>query len=209
MRKCLTTFGFGIHAILQDIQMPGLVSYARRHGYDLFVPQNPSGFMYDSEGRHISWLKVPVITTLLRTYDFVLWLDADVAIIQHEKDILDDCGPEPMSLVVHKTADGFVPNCGVWPIRRAAAPVIDSLWKHNGFSRSGCWWEQAALIHVLGGDPDATPVKVPANTICGELPYEWNPHVNDDRGVPADCRFFHATQVLDRADAMRRMLGNG
>jgi hypothetical protein len=79
--------------------------------------------------------------------------------------------------------------------------MLESLWPLTGFSRSGCWWEQAALIAALGGDPDATPVDVPAGRAWAELPYEWNPHRRDARGVSA-CRFFHATCFPDRKAAM-------
>jgi hypothetical protein len=107
-----------------------------------------------------------------------------------------------MHMVVHHTPDGAVPNCGVWHVRRAAAGILESLWKHNSFVKSDCWWEQAALIHVLGGDPDATPTLTPPGPLWGELPYEWNPHIRDARGIPGDCRFFHATQFQDRFAAM-------
>jgi hypothetical protein len=200
MTKALTTFGFGPMAELLDVALPTFAWYAQKHGYDLFVP---SGEQYKGMSRHPAWGKIPLIISLLKGgYDTVLWLDADVAVVRHDRDILDDLPADaPMGLVVHHTPDGAVPNSGVWIVRKEAVELLESLWPLNGFDRSGCWWEQAALIAALGGDPDAKQVEVPAGRAWAELPYEWNPHCRDPRGVAA-CRFFHATCFPDRKAAM-------
>jgi len=204
MKKVITTFGLGPMAELLDVSLPTFAWYAQTHGYDLFVP---SGRQFAGNSRHLSWGKIPLIVSLLRGgYDTVLWLDADVAVVRHDKDILDDLPADaPMGMVVHRTEDGSVPNCGVWLVRAEAAEMIESLWPLDGFRRSAGWWEQAALIAALGGDPDATLVDVPAGRSWAELPYEWNPHLKDSRGV-ADCRFFHATRFPDRKTAMLEAL---
>jgi hypothetical protein len=200
MKKALTTFGLGPMAELLDVSLPTFAWYAQTHGYDLFVP---SGRQFAGTSRPPAWGKVPLIVSLLRGgYDTVLWMDADVAVVRHDKDILDDLpAGSPMGLVVQDTPDGAVPNSGVWLVRAEAAEMLESMWPLDGFRRSACWWEQAALIAALGGDPDATPVAVPAGRAWAELPYEWNPHVRDARGV-AGCRFFHATCFPDRKAAM-------
>jgi len=204
MKKVITTFGLGPMAELLDVSLPTFAWYAQTHGYDLFVP---SGAQFAGMNRPVSWGKIPLIVSLLRGgYDTVLWLDADVAVVENGKDILDDLPADaPMGMVVHHTPDGAVPNCGVWLVRAEAAEMIESLWPLTGFKRSGCWWEQAALIAALGGEPDATPVEVPAGRAWSELPYEWNPHVADARGV-SGCRFFHATCFPDRKAAMLESL---
>lgn len=200
MKKAITTFAVGPMADLLDVSLPTFAAYAQAHGYDLFLP---SGQQFEGMRRPPSWGKIPLILSLLRGgYDAVLWLDADVAVRNIDRDILDDLPAEsPMGMVVHHTPDGAVPNCGVWLMRAEAAELLESLWPLNGFRRSSCWWEQAALIAALGGDPDATPVSVPAGAAWAELPYEWNAHVRDSRGV-SDCRFFHATCFPDRRAAM-------
>ena len=200
MKKVITTFGLGPMAELLDISLPTFAWYAQTHGYDLFVP---SGAQFTGTNRPVSWGKIPLIVSLLRSgYDTVLWLDADVVVVKHDRDILDDLPTDsPMGMVVHHTEDGAVPNCGVWLVRAEAAEMIESLWPLNGFNRSSGWWEQAALIAALGGDPDATPVEVPAGRGWAQLPYEWNPHARDPRGV-SGCRFFHATCFPDRKAAM-------
>lgn len=207
-RRVLTTFGFGEHARFLGVSLPTFARYAAEHGYDLFVPQ-ASFFEGRGEGRAASWLKIPLLRSLFSAgYEEVLWLDADAVVRRFDRDIFADCTNAPLHMVVHETEDGSVPNCGVWCVRSTFWPYLQSVWKQNGSRRDAGWWEQAAVISVLGGDPDAAKVSVPSGWLWGRLPYEWNPHALDPRGVPQDCRFFHATMVHDRALAMRRMIGH-
>lgn len=201
MRKAIATFGYGPQATLLDVALPTFRWYAETHGYDLFVPAEQS---FGGVLRPYPWLKVPLITALLDGgYDVVLWLDADVVVCRYDKDILEDAGGQPFSVVVHETDDGGVPNTGVWLCRQGTQETLRTLWGRDGCGRSDVWWEQAAFIDALGGDPGAKPVSVPDGPLWGRLPYEWNPHIRDGRGVPADCRFFHATMHPDRLAAMR------
>lgn len=204
-RRALTTFGFGAHAAMLRIAVPTFSAYAARHGYDLFVPARPP----EDFDRPASWAKVVAIESLFDVgYDEVLWLDCDVVVRRHDKDIAEDCDERPMHMVVHETSDGSVPNCGVWFVRNSAAALLSQAWSRTGSRREGGWWEQAAVISLLGGDPDAEKVSVPDGPLWGRLPYEWNPHVWDARGVPNNARFFHATMLEDRATAMRRAIGD-
>ena len=207
-RRVITSFGYGDECSkLARISAVTFQRYAAAHGWDLFLPQKQFFSRAHLEaGRGDSWLKVPLIHVLLEDYDEVLWLDADVMAMRLDRDIADDLTDAPMHLVVHHTIDGEVPNCGVWHVRRQARDMVRSLWDRNQFRRSECWWEQAALIHALGGDPDAEKVRVNPSYLWSELPYEWNPHVADARGIPGGFRFFHATQVSGRQAVMERML---
>lgn len=207
MQRVLTTFGFGEHAALLEIAAPTFQRYAARHGYDFFVPQD-GFFGREAKERPFSWWKIPLISWLIeRGYSSALWIDSDAVIRRHDKDIELDCTDAPFHMTVHQTGDGLVPNCGVWFVRREAEAFLGQIWSRTGSSRESGWWEQAAVIDFLGGDSGAEKVFVPQGPAWSELPYEWNPHCRDVRGVPADCRIFHATQVHDRAIAMRRMIG--
>lgn len=208
MRRVITTFGFGEECEqLMALTVPTFARYAAIHDYDLFVPCHDyfRKFADILDNRCASWLKVLLLLDLLKSHDEVLWLDSDVAVVRYTKDIAEDLTPAPMHMAVHNTGDGAVPNCGVWHLRKPAAAILEQLWPHNNFRKSDGWWEQAALIHVLGGDPDATPTSTPAGPLWAELPYEWNPHIVDSRRIPPDCRFFHATQFPDRFSALLMM----
>lgn len=197
MRKALATFAFGPAADLLAVSLPTFQRYAGLHGYDLYVPAEREF------SRPWSWFKVPLLLSLIEAgYEAILWIDADVVVRRHDVDILDEAPAAPTGVVVHHTSDGAVPNCGVWVVRSEARGLLEGMWHRTGHRRCDCWWEQAAFIAALGGDPDATPTSTPASDAWGELPYHWNPHVNDARGIPANCRFFHATQIHDRKAAM-------
>ena len=197
-RKCITTFGFGESGKeLLDVSLPTFARYASIHGYDLFVP--PETIKQD---RHPAWYKIPVLVHLLKLYDEVLWIDSDMVAVRYDKDVAQDASPAPINMVVHHTVCGAVPNTGFLYLRKPALPYIQESWDYTHVYSSKYWWEQAALIARLGGYPDARPVYLPPNDLWSELPYEWNPHKDDSRGVPEDCRFFHATMFPDRKQAM-------
>jgi hypothetical protein len=219
-RKILTTFGIGAAQAALDISLPAMAAYARRHGYQLVVP-SPAEVVELCEGRPPSWGKIPWLESLLEDNpdSIVLWLDADVVVCRHDVDILRTVQGSPpfLSMVVQNTPDGDVPSCGVMLINNGIDidpenwPLANyrRIWRASGpdgmnSPRSQNWWEQAAVIRWLGGDPDQQPIVTPPQSdLWGQLPYEWNPHPCDPRGVPSDCRFFHATATGDRLGAMR------
>ena len=219
MRKVLTTFGTGKTKELLKISLPLMAEYALRHGYELYVPSDEMVEVL-SDGRPHSWAKLCVVSDLLGWWsdvtnackrpDIVLWLDADVVPVRMDKDILDDFGGTHVGMVTQRTIDGHVPSCGVAIFHAKSHDYfLQQVWRAAGddgmgLRKSDGWWEQAALIKALGGDPDAQPiVPPPPSDYWSELPYEWNPHKFDERGIPDDCRFFHATQFEDRAAAMK------
>lgn len=196
--KVLTSFAFGEQKDLLELAIPSFLRYACLHNYDTYIPAKPENFK-----RPWSWLKVPLVLSLLENYETVLWVDADIVIRDANKDILEDCSSTPFNLVVHETSDGKVPNLGMFVANQSAIPILKQMWELDKFRRSQYWWEQAAFIAAAGGDPDATPTFTPPSNIWTSLPYIWNPHKNDKRGIPDDHRFFHATMFPNRLEAMK------
>lgn len=221
MRKVLTTFGVGGEsAEALKISLPLMAEYAMRHGYDLFVPSD-AAVNHFRDGRPPSWGKVSLIRQLLRgdpRPEFVVWLDADVVPVRMDRDIVRDAWAPGLNVVIQNTPDGAVPSCGVIVARNSVATqqFLDFVFGDKyqwsvagidgmGLARSHGWWEQAAIIKALGGDPDPTPIVTPPpSDLWAELPYEWNPHPCDPRGIPDDLRFFHGTATNDRLGDMRR-----
>ena len=171
-------------------------------------------------GRPASWGKIGWLQHLVEEDEWlesvILWLDADVVVVRHDKDIAGDIAWEDrpfVSMTVQDTPDGAVPSCGVMLVNGCVRSALSNLSEigracgPDGMNavRSQGWWEQAAMIRWLGGDPDPTPIVTPVpSEKWGTLSYEWNPHPCDPRGIPDDLRFFHATSTNDRLGDMRR-----
>jgi hypothetical protein len=211
MRKLLISMADSNPAYREMLAVtaPSHAKYAAIHGYDyaLASPHVVDGLR---EHRHPSWSKVQMLMECSRRQPngFALFLDADVVVSDYSKDIIEDFPDgKKFGMVVHHTSDGAVPNCGVLACMGDCLDELQDIWDSPSFGRSQFWWEQAGMIHILGGDPDATPIAVPEGPLWGELPYEWNPHANDPRAFPPGLRFFHATMLADRVKALTMMRG--
>lgn len=208
MKKVLTSFGTGYHSRLLSLAIPTFYRYANLHNYDMFLPNN-TFFSNTTKELPPSWWKLDLIEYLLNIYDQVLWLDADVIICKFDEDISDTMNNNyDFGAVVHETPDGIVPNCGVWLLNQSSLRWISQLKLHNSFKRSQCWWEQASLIHLLGANPDDTPVVLPDKYTIPwfKLDYLWNPHLHDHRKIPDQTKFFHATCFNNRYEAIKTVL---
>lgn len=199
--KAIVTFGTGPAKELLAIAEPTFREYADRHGYELLV--------YDDipDLRPPSWFKVRAMIQALRDHEEVLWLDADVLILDDEKDLADEVPADAwQAMVIHHTPDGEVPNHGVWFARTPMVPVLERIWTMTDYLRHP-WWEQAAGCELLGYNPWLRPMVRRADTpllarTCF-LGTEWNSHRDDEADHP---RFWHASVRGDRAQAMRGML---
>lgn len=207
MKKVITSFGIGYHKRLLALSSPTFYLYANNHNYDIFLPSD-NFFGENTKSMPPAWWKIDVIEYLLQTYDQVLWLDADVIICRFDEDISKSLNSGDFGLVVHETPDGQVPNSGVWLLNKTALNWLSQLKLHKTFKKSQYWWEQAALIHMMGANPDDQPIVLPNsyNLSWTQLDYSWNPHINDKRKIPQDTKFFHATCFEDRYAVMKNIL---
>lgn len=208
MKKVIASFGIGEHSRLLSLAIPTFYLYAHNHNYDIFLPSNDF-FSNKTKENPASWWKLDIIEYLFNTYDQVLWLDADVIICRFEEDISTKINSQDdFAAVVHETPDGQVLNCGVWLLNKSSTKWLSSLRSYNSFRRSACWWEQAALLHIMGMNPDDPKIILPekCNIAWTQLDYSWNPHINDHRKIPQDTKFFHATCFNDRYATMKHIL---
>jgi hypothetical protein len=195
VRRALVTLATGPHQELLDIAWPSFEAFADTHDYELIEADTQSV-------RAPSWWKVPVLADLLTEYGEVLWVDADVVIVDPSED-LQVPSDAWHALVAHHTNDGEVPNCGVWLVRRPFLPVLNRIWRMTQYLDHP-WWEQAALCELLGycGSPLFAPRMNDLLEHTHFLGLEWNVHINDKRPVDHP-RFLHATMHPDRAGVMR------
>jgi hypothetical protein len=199
--RALVTFATGDHARLLDLSLPGFVEYAHRHDYTL-ITRAPGILM-----RPASWYKVSALLDALDRYDEALWLDADVVICDTSRDLADEVPADAwQALVRHHTPDGQVPNGGVWYVRPQMRDTLRAIWKHDRYLNHG-WWEQAALLDLLGYAHHNRPVRLVTPSELYEhthwLDLTWNSHEQHDPHPRP--RFAHATHgTLDwRAQVMR------
>lgn len=205
MKKVLTSFGFGSQQQLLEVSIPTLHKYAHKHSYDLFIPSE-NYFTEKTKERQYSWWKLELITKLFENYDRILWIDADVVICDFTIDIMAEIDNDShVGMVVHKTNDGYVPNCGIWVLDKKCMNWFAELWNYSNLPRSNGWWEQAAMLYKLGIDTGTANIKMPETFPMPwtQLNYLWNPHINDSRGIPQNSRFFHATMFKNRLEAMK------
>lgn len=204
MSRALVTFGVGPHEELLKIARPGFEAFAERHGYDLVVRDaSLAGAQALLSGRPPSWGKVTAVYDALDVYDEALWVDADVVIADATGDVVV-AGDAWQALVRHHTADGEVPNCGVWLVRRPMRRVLLDLWAMTRYVEHP-WWEQAALHELLGyrGRPVRLASPTPLYEMTEWLDAGWNVHPRDLQTCEWP-RFLHATTLPDRAKVMRR-----
>lgn len=189
MTKALVTFAVGRHTELLELSRPGFQAYAARHGYTYMETWNVGAT------REPSWWKVRALIGALAFYDEVLWIDCDVAIVDGSRDLAADVPPDAwQALVMHHTQDGEVPNCGVWYVRRTMTTILEAVWSMDRYL-DHVWWEQAAMLELLGYNPTERPVRrhFPSELYDRThwLPLEWNSHEQNDRHPSP--RFAHCT----------------
>jgi len=145
--KVLCSIGAGPHQELLDISGQTFALFAARHGYQLDLRRELM-----TTDRPPSWSRILLFQELFRTYDTVLWIDADAAIVDPTLDIADELGRRDlMGMVAHEYDGQAIPNCGVWLLRnhRLTRRFLDAVWNHTEYVDHD-WWENAAVLDELG-----------------------------------------------------------
>jgi hypothetical protein len=193
------------HGIMAAHTSPLLEGYAHKHGMGFICVnlQNPS--------HGPSWMKIPNLYQALNDFERVLWVDADVVVLDDSENIMDGMGDKSQALVCHETECGSVPNCGVWAVSRKMRPALDDIWAIFRWGYAGHpWWEQAAVLTMMGyavleGPRTALINKTQLYEDTAFLDPKWNHHHADSNKRPP--AFFHATQILDRLNVVRKLCG--
>jgi hypothetical protein len=130
--------------------------YAIRWGWDLVLSAEDL-----AEGRPASWARIPLLRALMDDYEWLLWLDADVVIVDLEADIGAELRPDRDLYLVEQCWDGtftagsrakqYTANAGVMVIRSGewAKSFLDEVWARISYVDHP-WWENAAILELLG-----------------------------------------------------------
>lgn len=204
MKKAIVTFGTGSHAELLDISRPSFKAFAHRHDYAYFEAEKVG------HQRPAPWYKVTCLLDLLKTYDLAVFIGCDLVIVDGREDIPLGNWAWYQEMVRHDTKCGLVPNDDMWVCRKAMIPYLEATWKQIKYMHHG-WWEQAALLDVMGYDHLAIeqfPIHQAdnANELYKHTRWlinEWNVHIWDTP-QPEHPRFQHATMWPDRKEIMKQ-----
>jgi hypothetical protein len=151
MRKVIVSLGTGPQARLLALASRSFRRYAARHGYELELRTE----ILDPT-RPAPWSKVVLLRELAREYELLLWLDADLVVVDDSTDIADELEDGRfLYLVEHHTKEGRMPNSGVMMLRGGESTIAfladvyaqEDLVGHR-------WWENAAICRLLGYELD-------------------------------------------------------
>jgi hypothetical protein len=179
---------------LGNLTAPSKRAYCERHGYT-FVRELDSL----DHTRPPSWSKVLLLARELQRHELCLWIDADAAITDpsipiHEviQEVADSVSPSDLYIAHDK--NGI--NCGVmcWRSSTRSYAAFQQMWDSVEHIWH-CWWEQAALMHLLAGPHDLLVSYLP-KTNLNSYPEDWQPgHF-----------VLHTPGRFDREEQLRRRL---
>lgn len=181
MSKAIVSLGTSRQAALLRIASRSFRRYASRHGYELELHTE----IVDPT-RPAPWSKIVLLRRLAETHELVLWLDADLVIVDGSRDIADELEQGRfLYLVEHHTQEGSMPNSGVMLLRGGADTVafLDEVYAQEDLVEHR-WWENAAICRLLGYrlDPLALESPTPLLTEHTKL---ISPRWNSIRNAPA------------------------
>jgi len=119
--------------------------HAKKHGY----PRITDETVFDSE-RDATWSKIPLLQKYLDRYDYLMWIDGDVLITNHERKIeefIELLMPEKFLLIGH---DFQGLNAGVFVIRNCpeAHAFLKDVWDRPELARV-LFHEQTSITDLL------------------------------------------------------------
>lgn len=181
MRKAIVSMGAGPQARLLALAARSFRPYAERHGYDLHLHTEVV-----DRSRPAPWSKVVLLGDLVRRYELVLWLDADLVIVDRSLDIAGELQPERfLYLAEHETKEGRMPNSGVMLLRGGAeaSAFLEDVYAQEDLIEHR-WWENAAICRLLGYDLDPVGPGSPTPLLTDHTKF-ISPRWNSIRDAPA------------------------
>jgi hypothetical protein len=151
MGKVLCSIGAERQRALLAIASRSFRPYARRHGYSRELRTQSV-----DPSRPPAWSKVALIRQQLEQHETVVWLDADTVVVRGDRDIADELPDDRfLGLVEHVVAGRPNPNTGVMVVRAGdrAQRFFSAVWDATEYLDHR-WWEQAAVMNLLGYDPE-------------------------------------------------------
>ncbi|MDF2813895.1 MAG: hypothetical protein K0Q81_95 [Paenibacillus sp.] len=117
------------------------------------------------------WSKVILIHHLLQYYKTVIWMDADMIIVNPFINIRSELDSNtPVHVVAYRIEKKIIPSTGLWVSNHSpeSFQILNEVWRRTEFVKDG-WWEQAAFMDVIGYEP-----RKRSCIFRGETPYTRN-----------------------------------
>jgi PAS domain-containing protein len=174
VRKAIVSLGAGPQSRLLRLASRSFRRYAARHGYELDLHTE----LLDRE-RPAPWSKVLALRRLAQTHDVLLWLDADLVIVDPSQDIADELEDGRFLYIVeHRTKEGRMPNSGVMLLRGGAETIgfLDDVYAQEDLINHR-WWENAAICRLLGYSLDPIEPGPPSRLLAEHTSFissRWN-----------------------------------
>jgi len=201
--KVLVSLGAGPQRLLLRIAARSFRRYAARHGYrlelctEILDPTRPP-----------AWSKILLLRRLAAEHELLLWLDADLVIVDLSTDIATELeAGRFLYLVEHTTKEGRVPNSGVMLIRGGdqALEFLDSVYAQEDLIEHR-WWENAAICRLLGYRLDPPGPDAPTPLLRDHtklISPRWN-SIPDDPAPEPRIRHYPGFSLKARAALMLR-----
>jgi hypothetical protein len=205
MRKAIVSLGTGPQARLLGLAACSFRPYAARHGYELALHtdvRDPS--------RPAPWSKIALLRELADTHDLLLWLDADLVIVDRSLDIATELEEGRfLYLAEHATGEGRMPNSGVMMLRggRETIAFLDDVYAQEDLINHR-WWENAAICRLLGYELDPVGPGTPTPLLTQHtklISARWNSIPNAPARNPR-IRHYPGYSIKVRAALMTRDL---
>ena len=121
-------------------------AHSKKHGYTRITDES----VYDPLRPH-AWSKIRLLQKYLESYNYLMWIDADVLIMNQERTIEEYIRLLPADKFILVGRDINNLNTGVIILRNCplAHEFLKDVWNKTEYLNHE-WWEQAAIIDLYG-----------------------------------------------------------
>jgi hypothetical protein len=198
-RRVIASVAIGAHEELSGLSINNLEKFAKNFSYEISICRVSLDI-----NRPPSWTKVLHIMNLMKEFDEIFWIDSDAIIVDYTQDIRSEVHQNSeLSWVYHDYDNQTHPNAGVMYIKVNAKTwkLFQLAYQQNDLINHP-WWEQAALMRILGMDSTVWPIGTGTDLekleiIEQKLSKEWN-SVRQDPANKVRIRHFAGEQMWVR-----------
>eukprot|EP00928_Gymnodinium_smaydae_P013350 TRINITY_DN14874_c1_g2_i4.p1 TRINITY_DN14874_c1_g2~~TRINITY_DN14874_c1_g2_i4.p1 ORF type:complete len:361 (+),score=37.11 TRINITY_DN14874_c1_g2_i4:46-1128(+) len=128
--------------------------YSEHHGYRLFFHDKPFPSCVGCAGRSPAWHKIRALQDAMQQdgVNFVFWMDSDSLFMNLDKNLTDVLPSDGKEMAIVGDHNAFL-NSGHLVLRNSewSKSLLEEAWSTYPPPQPDCWWEQSALLYILGG----------------------------------------------------------